>query len=450
MVIHIEKHIFKLLKHYDCVIITGFGGFILNNRPAYLNSITNKIYPPSKKISFNKNITENDGLLANYISHLENISYEEACIEILKFSRKSSLKLKRGEKLFFTNIGHLNLNDNNQIEFTLNSEINFNQDSYGLSGFLLPEETQNINYSTAQYASVAASIILLICVSLFSLNNNLAFDTQFLSLSPINKNTYSPRDINISKESVYGKETPGIYNVQVSQVDFDLYKINGTNYHISTKKCFKLGFGRDVQIKIWRDEKDRIKREICFLNVSETEYDDCYKIENVYSQLKSKENNTIMVITKRGRMKEAMLVLEKTYIDPYIIANSNPDEITNNKNTNEDSLDITNIGTRFVDAIQSLNSPIKVENTPINTLPKTQSNKKIHIIAGSFSNNKNAQAFKSQLKKRGFEQAEIIGMNNTGLTRVAVNSFFTEEEAEQELLEIKNKLSSAWVLNLNE
>jgi len=449
MAIHIEQHIFKLLKHHDCVIITGFGGFILNNRPAYLNPITNRIYPPSKKISFNKNIVENDGLLANYISNVEKISYEEASIEILKFSRKSSLKLKRGEKLFFKNIGHLNFNDNKQIEFTLDSEINFNKDSYGLSGFPLPEENRNRKYSTTQYMSVAASIILLICISLLSLNNNLSFDTQLLSLNPINKNTYSPRAINISEDSSYGKETPGIYNVQVSQVDFDLYKINGTNYHISTKKCFKLGFGRDVQIKIWKDEKDRIKREVCFLNVSETEYDDCYKIENVYSQLKSKENNTIMVITKRGRMKEAMLVLEKTYIDPYIIANSNPDEITNSHNTNDDSLEITNIGTRFVDAIQSLNTPIKSENTPIITSPKKPSNKKIHIIVGSFSNNKNAQALKLQLKKRGFEQAEIIGMNDAGLTRVAVNSFFTEEEAEQELLEIKNKLSSAWILNLN-
>jgi cell division septation protein DedD len=156
-----------------------------------------------------------------------------------------------------------------------------------------------------------------------------------------------------------------------------------------------------------------------------------------------------MVITKRGRMKEAMLVLEKTYIDPYIIANSNPDEITNSHNTNDDSLEIKNIGTRFVDAIQSLNIPIKSENTPIKTSPETQSNKNIHIIVGSFSSNENAQALKLQLKKRGFEQAEIIGMNDAGLTRVAVNSFFTEEEAEQELLEIKNKLSSAWILNLN-
>ena len=100
------------------------------------------------------------------------------------------------------------------------------------------------------------------------------------NLNPIKQNQYGEREIPIAQDTL-GKETPGIYNVQVSQVDFDLYKINGTNYHISTKKCFKLGFGRDVQIKIWKDEKNRIQRQVCFLNISETEYDDCYKITNV-------------------------------------------------------------------------------------------------------------------------------------------------------------------------
>ena len=38
----IEKHVFQLLKHYDCVIITGFGGFILNHRNAYINKIHSK------------------------------------------------------------------------------------------------------------------------------------------------------------------------------------------------------------------------------------------------------------------------------------------------------------------------------------------------------------------------------------------------------------------------
>ena len=52
----IEQHIFELLKHNDCVIITGLGGFVLNYKPAYINEINNTIHPPSKLISFNSKL----------------------------------------------------------------------------------------------------------------------------------------------------------------------------------------------------------------------------------------------------------------------------------------------------------------------------------------------------------------------------------------------------------
>ena len=87
----IDKHVVELLKHYDCVIITGLGGFILNRRESYINPITNEIYPPSKTVAFNKNLVHNDGLLANYLCESEGISYNEASVEILKFSRKTKL-----------------------------------------------------------------------------------------------------------------------------------------------------------------------------------------------------------------------------------------------------------------------------------------------------------------------------------------------------------------------
>ena len=76
--------------------------------------------------------------------------------------------------------------------------------------------------------------------------------------------------------------------------------------------------------------------------------------------------------------------------------------------------------------------------------------KNIHIIVGSFSEQKNANALSRQLKNRGFKSARIIGTNENGLIRVAAVSFYTEEEAHQELIDVKLKLSSAWVLNNNE
>ena len=113
----VEKHVFELLKYHDCVIITGFGAFILNHRNAYINKVNHKIYPPSKKVGFNQKLCENDGILANYLSQSENITYDEACVEILKFSRKANLQLKKGVSIIFENIGEIYYNDNNLISF---------------------------------------------------------------------------------------------------------------------------------------------------------------------------------------------------------------------------------------------------------------------------------------------------------------------------------------------
>lgn len=433
-------YIFSLLKHNDCVIITGFGGFILNEKSAFYNELTKTAHPPSKVISFNQRLTQNDGLLANYIAKCENISYNEACVEILKYSRKIKLKLSRNKSISLPNIGDFYLNEFEKIEFKANNEFNFNKDSFGLRTFQINKIKRKSNKKLNKYAA-AAVILVCIGLSFFSLNNNITDEIHLFNLNPVSKKFYHPRFESNLKE--LGKETPGIYNVQVSQVDFDLYKINGTNYHLSTKKCFKLGFGRDVQIKIWLDEKDRVQRQLCFLNVSETEYDDCYKVLKVYNQIVSKSDK-IVVLTKRGKMREVDLVLEESYIDPYVIANSSQDIEEEEEIINFND----NIGKRFVDAIQSVSSPNKVKINEPET-PITKNNRNVFIIVGSFSELNNAHALSKQLKNRGFPNTKVIEKSLNGLFRVSVDDFYTEDEAKIAVEQIKKQISSAWILNEN-
>ena len=433
-------YIFSLLKHNDCVIITGFGGFILNEKSAFYNELTKTAHPPSKVISFNQRLTQNDGLLANYIAKCENISYNEACVEILKYSRKIKLKLSRNKSISLPNIGDFYLNEFEKIEFKANNEFNFNKDSFGLRTFQINKIKRKSNKKLNKYAA-AAVILVCIGLSFFSLNNNITDEIHLFNLNPVSKKFYHPRFESNLKE--LGKETPGIYNVQVSQVDFDLYKINGTNYHLSTKKCFKLGFGRDVQIKIWLDEKDRVQRQLCFLNVSETEYDDCYKVLKVYNQIVSKSDK-VVVLTKRGKMREVDLVLEESYIDPYVIANSSQDIEEEEEIINFND----NIGKRFVDAIQSVSSPNKVKINEPETLI-TENNRNVFIIVGSFSELNNAHALSKQLKNRGFPNTKVIEKSLNGLFRVSVDDFYTEDEAKIAVEQIKKQISSAWILNEN-
>ena len=66
-----DKYIKDLLYRYDCVVLPNLGAFIARNVSVKIDESNNIIIPPSKLISFNAKIKENDGLLANHIAIVE-------------------------------------------------------------------------------------------------------------------------------------------------------------------------------------------------------------------------------------------------------------------------------------------------------------------------------------------------------------------------------------------
>ena len=71
----IFKEIYDLLYNNDCVIVPNFGAFVLKSKSAYIKK--NEFFPPSKYVSFNAMLKDNDGLLAKHISGEKNISYKK-------------------------------------------------------------------------------------------------------------------------------------------------------------------------------------------------------------------------------------------------------------------------------------------------------------------------------------------------------------------------------------
>ena len=139
-----EKFISALLEIHDCVIIPDFGGFVLNEIPARFSGRPNELLPPGKIISFNRSLNVNDGLLANYISKEENISYSEA-ISQTKFDVENwKNKLSAGEKIFLEGIGSLVQNADQKIVFLPEDSRNYAIVSFGLPSLILtPVEKQN-------------------------------------------------------------------------------------------------------------------------------------------------------------------------------------------------------------------------------------------------------------------------------------------------------------------
>jgi len=108
---NIPLYIYELLFRHDCVIIPNIGGFVASHKPASINKETKEIYPPSKHLLFNKNLINNDGLLANKISEEENISYNEALDILANFSNEIKDKLNIESRFEIPNIGVMYMSD---------------------------------------------------------------------------------------------------------------------------------------------------------------------------------------------------------------------------------------------------------------------------------------------------------------------------------------------------
>jgi hypothetical protein len=131
----ITAFIRELLFGHDCVILPGFGGFIGNYSPAYIDKSTGTFYPPVKRISFNRNLNHNDGLLTGKISVSANISYGDAKILVDEFAAELRRKLEKGEKVTIDNIGSFANNQEGNIQFEPDRSVNYHLDSYGLESF---------------------------------------------------------------------------------------------------------------------------------------------------------------------------------------------------------------------------------------------------------------------------------------------------------------------------
>ena len=127
----LSKAINSLLYTNDCVTVPGFGSFIVNKFSSVYDEKKGKFYPPSRRVSFNPKIKNNDGLLANFISEKETISYEVAVKnihnEVISWKKKLNT-----EPILLDNIGELSYNSDENIIFSPDLDSNHFLGSYGL------------------------------------------------------------------------------------------------------------------------------------------------------------------------------------------------------------------------------------------------------------------------------------------------------------------------------
>ena len=146
----LSKAINSLLYTNDCVTVPGFGSFIVNKFSSVYDEKKGKFYPPSRRVSFNPKIKNNDGLLANFISEKESISYEVAVKNIHNQVISWKKKLNT-EPILLDNIGELSSNSDENIIFSPDLDSNHFLGSYGLPSIYYkkqPDLVSTYNEST--------------------------------------------------------------------------------------------------------------------------------------------------------------------------------------------------------------------------------------------------------------------------------------------------------------
>ena len=346
----LETYISELLYQYDCVVVPGLGGFVANYKSATIQSVQNTFSPPSKSISFNKNLNANDGLLANLIAQKEGFNFDIAIKKIDEAVVSINRDLKLKKRVLLNDVGTLFLDAENRTQFEPQTSINYLLGSYGLAVF---------------------------------------------QKQPIQRVTLEEK---ITKEFV-DRTAPMV-----------VVKNSKSRQWAYAAAVTVLAFGAG-----WMTNNADLNAELNYANLNPFTPD----VRAVYSPVKSslKVNEEIKTKTVKEQVAEADE-------NAYFLS------VTFNK---EDSPVI----------VQLREKPIAEAVSTYVAVAKQELH--YHIVAGCFSEKRNAKKMVKKLKKQGFESF-IVGKRK-GLWAVSYNSFVTRKEAVNALEFAQDHNDKAWILN---
>ncbi len=212
MVIDVKQHIGQILYERDSLIIPNLGGFVSSYKPAAIDHVQGMIHPPSKKLSFNKNLIINDGILINCLQETLDVSVEEAKKSIDDFVKRTIEVLNNREIIVFPGVGRLYKDYENNIQF-LQYNTNYNTSVFGLpelqfypilrarssgnfspdNGTPQPAVARSFNYRNSLTAIIPFLLVAIIAIGAMLYFNNQPENGDIAAAMPVS-------DIRINKK----------------------------------------------------------------------------------------------------------------------------------------------------------------------------------------------------------------------------------------------------------
>lgn len=415
----LNVYIEELLYKHQCVIVPKFGAFISNRKSATLGD--DKTFdPPKRELTFNPSLNSNDGLLVKYVSEESGIDYNlvEDYVNLAVEGWKRILQ--QDQPLVLDKIGTFRQMGEGRISFAPADEVNFLTDSFGMTPFI-PHEVPSSDLKIAE-------------------------------------NQIKPT-LNTSHTLPPEEELPPAIESPISQVtpvvpiQTETPKKGKKEKDLKEKKPFKLrpyikySAVAAVGLIILAYGAYRLFNEKV---VADGTTDNQFVVtDSLVQERLNQKLSEAGIFTPPITMPTVALQAEKVKAkdnkpekDKVEITNSKPEK---DKKSNGGEVATTPASTQTGGS-----------NAGGGTSSGKKSNavlaaKKYQVIAGSFKEEKNAQARAKQLQKLGYKNAYVLGLNAKGLYQVSYGGFDSMDEAKLMQKEIKEakeekKLDGGWIL----
>jgi nucleoid DNA-binding protein len=111
------SHIEFLLHDYNCVIIPGFGGFVLNTISPQKNGIA-EFQAPACELAFNRDLTHNDGLLAQSYMKNSSMTFESVMQKIEQDVHSLKQQLRERRHVDMGKLGSFDMHGDRRFVYT--------------------------------------------------------------------------------------------------------------------------------------------------------------------------------------------------------------------------------------------------------------------------------------------------------------------------------------------
>ena len=436
----IAKYIAELLFDYECVVIPGLGGFIVNDQPAQISHDTHYFKPPYREVMFNPVLHTNDGLLLNHVASQEGITYKEAKRKVEEFVNACHASIEDGQPVTFEKIGVIRKDENDKYSFRQDDNINYNPDAFGLPAFVSPavhrvtdEEKVRKTVAKVKPVIVAAGtktkridrktgskqqqtqkrkskfrtplyIVLLLLIAImvgWGVNNQQTVRTYYAD---------------------YGKRIPLFYSNPGNYIANNVELLPVKSLSESASDLWLVHLLKDDAAEVAPLADD----DFTFKDSEES------KAKKPSADM-AKEHDADLSKVETGVTEPAVSTTPDNKETVVSEINSGHENITDNPKE---------------EVVKPVSNVELKSSEPVSEASNLSSDEeyRYYIIAGSFSKEANAQRLVSQLRDKGFN-AVIAGTSRNGMTRVAYVGFNRFKQALQQLSIVRQQENpSAWIM----